>query len=95
MWNRTALLVAVLAIAPPAFADTTEPVNKATKAPPVSKAPAKKQWAKGTEVHSFGQKVQAPVDNNSSGQPVGKRKHKPANPGNNGTLVKENVAPPK
>jgi|HubBroStandDraft_6_1064221.scaffolds.fasta_scaffold64432_2 hypothetical protein len=93
MWKRTALLAAVLAIALPAFADTPETVNKAAKAP-VSKAPARKPWAKGTEVHSFGQKVQAPVDNNSTG-PVGKRKHKPANPGNNGTLVKENVAPPK
>jgi hypothetical protein len=98
MWNRTALLVAVLAIALPAFADTPETVNKATKAP-VSKAPARKPVANGVEVHSFGQKVQAPVDNNSTGQPVGKRKHKPANNGNNGTVggfkVKENPAPPK
>jgi hypothetical protein len=100
MWNRTALLVAVLAIVLPAFADTPETVNKATKAP-VSKGSARKPVANGVEVHGYSQKVQTPVDNNSTGQPVGKRRHKPAN---NGTLggpivsgfnVRENPAPPK
>jgi hypothetical protein len=80
MWNRTALLVAVLTIALPAFADTPDTINKAATKTPASKGSARKPLANGTEVHSFGQKVQTPVDNNSTGKPLGKSKHKPVKP---------------
>jgi hypothetical protein len=74
MMKKVALLVAALTLALPAFADTTTATN--TVKTPAPKGSAPKRSRSGMEVRSFSMPVTAPVDNRSSGQVVGKRKHK-------------------
>jgi hypothetical protein len=74
MMKKVFLLAAALTLALPAFADTPKPIVKATKAP-ASKKSAPKWGRNGVEVHGFNHPVTAPVDNTSTGQVVGKRKH--------------------
>jgi hypothetical protein len=79
MTKKVVLLAVALTLALPAFADAPNAISKTAKVP-VSKVPARKPTRTGNEVHSFSYKVTAPLDNNSSGQPVGKRKHNPIPP---------------
>ena len=74
MTKKVVLLAAALTLALPAFADAPNATSKATKAA-TSKSPARKPSRTGSEVHSFNYQVKAPLD--STGQPVGKRKHNP------------------